>query len=680
MSNEIKVSKLKYPDTIIQNIGMYLGETKTFTTPVREIVNNCTDELLNGYATYIHIHAGIKVKLIVDDGRGLPYYIDPDDNSKVITEALLTDSHVGSKFANVDEKTGGLHGIGSKAVNAVSDFYQVFVNCSKKDNSNTLPELQEKIKSKSNPVFTIRYENGILKTVDIIEYDEAEMIINKNLFTSLLNYPFLPKDFSTAVIFTPNLDIYESDKSVVSKLPLKLVKLEAKGKTSITVNGEEVTEFDFNELFSKESLFDSQSFSFDCNVKEFNTSFKVFFGYNKDAGMDYQHTSLVNLIETPQGGYIEDCVWRSLGNGLKHVNPIHSQSDGKLGLRLFVSSFTGLKMSFSSQTKDKLVKLSLKGDKKQLQIDKHRFTDELTKQVIAVIDDNKDYFNSVSTRIIEYKRSLDKLSNKNFILSHVNYANSKDPIKSLGLGSRVYDCTSKNLEDRELYICEGKSAGSSLVDGRGTTEFVAVLPLKGVPLNAATSSLNSIIQNDEFKALINVLGTGVDPIVKMDLRRYSRVYICADSDAAGAFITALLLGFFGKFLLPWIEQGRLYVVKSPLYEQDKKFYYKRSELNTRKEFTRFKGLGKLNPDQASEVLIKDRNVIQVTPVDIQKALELIINEDNQRKALSIELGILVDNDQFVQSIHESRDEIVGSIINSDEASDNTEEEVGESNE
>jgi topoisomerase-4 subunit B len=109
--SEVIIKKLGFPDNIIENVGMYLGSTKDFTTPLREIINNSTDELLNHYGNNLKIYSDKSVKIVVDSGRGLPYYSDPDDPESVITESILTETHTGSKFSNKNEKTGGLHGI-----------------------------------------------------------------------------------------------------------------------------------------------------------------------------------------------------------------------------------------------------------------------------------------------------------------------------------------------------------------------------------------------------------------------------------------------------------------------------------------------------------------------------------------------------------------------------------------
>lgn len=429
--NEVIITELGFPDNIRQNIGMYLGSTKEFSTPVREIINNSTDELLNNYGDKLYIYADKPEKLVIDNGRGLPYYEDPNNPGKTITQSILTKTHTGSKFSNKNEKTGGLHGVGSTATNAASAFYQVFVNCSKKDNSTTLKSLQDKINSIDNPVFTIRYEKGILVKEDIISYDEMMNII-KSIYPSV-NFT----DWSTVVLFKPDSEIYESSKSHVAQLPLKLVRLEAP-KSKIYVSDNEVTEFDFDkDVYSLEHSFLGKVFDLKVDLPELDSSFSIFFTYDKDARFDYQQTSLINLVNTPQGGYIEDVAWRSLGNALKSINPMLKQSDAKLGLRLFVSSFTGLKMFFNSQTKDKLAKLSLKDDYKQRPIDKELFTKGLTPYFLEIVNnpENSDFFKSVVNRIIEYKRSLDRLSKKDFVLSHIEYS-GKDSTASLGLGSK----------------------------------------------------------------------------------------------------------------------------------------------------------------------------------------------------------------------------------------------------
>lgn len=661
MSNEVIIEELEFPENIIQNIGMYLGSTKEFTTPLREIINNSTDEVLNNYGNFVGIYSKEKIKVVIDDGRGLPYYIDPKNPTKVITETILTKTHSGSKFSNKSEKTGGLHGVGSTAVNAISKFYQVYVNTKKKDNSTTLPELSSKIEEMNindiHPIFTLRYENGRVTLVDVVSFDDMKSALQSYYPAIEIN-----DNFSTAVAFTPNLSIYESDKSKVAKLPLKLVKLE-NTNCNITVDNDQLTPFSFDhDVYGKESQLMGKSFSLDVNIPEVESSFKIFFTFDKDAKFDYQHTSLINLIETPQGGYIEDVVWRSIGNALKEVNPLHKQADGKLGLRMFVSSFSGLKMFFNSQTKEKLNKLAMKGDHKQKAIDKNIFINKISKKIISdVITQDPEFFRVVSERLLEYKRSLDRLSKKDFVLSHIEYSNG-DLSKGLGMGARVFDCTNKNPDNRILYITEGKSAGGSLIKARKERlKDIAILPLRGVPLNAATSNINAIVQNNEFKSIINTLGTGLDPFIRMEKRRYAQIILSPDADPAGQFIGALLLGFFGMYLRPWIEEGRVFLALSPLYRQNGKFIFDEKDLNKKKEFTRFKGLGEMNPSDIRETHIDNPRFVKITIEDVDKALKLIINASNERKALSKELGILTDKETFLEAVGDSEIEIMGNF-------------------
>lgn len=474
---------------------------------------------------------------------------------------------------------------GSTATNAASEFYQVYVNCSKKDNTTTLPELLNKINKLESPVFTIRYEKGHLKLVDIIEFSEMVATIEGYDYSGIDL-----SDWSTVVTFKANLDIYESHKSSVAQLPLKLVKLESP-KSEIVVNNSLIDDFDFSkDIYSSDDSLLGKYFSTQVDIPELESSFTIYFTYDKDAKFDYQHTSLVNLVETTGGGYIEDLVWRSIGDSLKSFNPLLKQADGKLGLRLFVSSFTGLKMFFNSQTKEKLAKLSYKDDIKQKPIDKKEFIQYLVPEISKIINDpdNKDYFSIISDRIIEYKRSMDRLTKKDFVLSHINYSDSKNPTKSLGLTSRVFDCTSTKVEDRELYIVEGSSASSTLVMTRNP-KTLAVLPLRGMVLNTANSSLERVLENPELKSIVNVLGSGIHPFVKMGNRRYDKVIISTDGDSAGKMIAGLLLGFFAKFLPEWIELGKVFILVSPLYKQNGKFIYDNSELDTKKPFSRFKG-------------------------------------------------------------------------------------------
>lgn len=147
-----------------------------------------------------------------------------------------------------------------------------------------------------------------------------------------------------------------------------------------------------------------------------------------------------------------------------------------------------------------------------------------------------------------------------------------------------------------------------------------------------------------------------------------------DADPAGKFIGALLLGFFSMYLRPWIDEGLVYVLQSPLYRQNGKFFFDDVGLDKSKPFTRFKGLGELSKDDVKETLIHNRRLVKVTSEDLDKALKLIINTNNERKALSVELGILVGKEEFLGVIDQTQVDILGNIddlVADDEDTDDT---------
>lgn len=639
--NEVIIEELEFPHTIIDNIGMYLGSTNNFHTPLREIINNSTDELLNGHGTHLHVYYDDKNKVVVDNGRGLPFYIDPKRSEKVITESILTVTHTGSKFHNEGEKTGGLHGVGSTAVNAVSKFYSVYVNASKKDPNTTLPYLRDKILDYTekglNPVFKIKYEEGYVKQVDIISYDE--------MISEIPSKVVMVEDFSTLVYFSPNLDYYSSGKSPVHRLPLKLVRVE-NPNSIINVNGTEIGVFDYKEdVLDNDSMFMDKFFNINVDVPELETSMRLYFSYNPDK-FDYVHHSTTNLIENPWGGFLEDVAWRSIGNALKKYNVNLKQSDCKFGLRLFACSFTSLKMQFQGQLKEKLQKLSKKNDAKQKAIDKSLLINPISEAIykeVVNVPENSDYFDSIINRILEYKRQMDKLTKKDFVMSHIKYSDS-DPTKALGVGSKVYECTSKVIEDRELFLVEGKSAAGPLLKTRDI-KIHAILPLKGVPLNATKVDIEEIVENKEYRSLVNTIGTGLHPFVKMDRKRYGKLMILSDADAAGGFIRSILLGFIGMYLLEWVKEGRVFVVEAPSHIQEGKFIYDGEGLNKRKKFTRFKGLGEMNHDQAGKIAFTERKLTLVTPEDVEKAISIVRNSKDKRQ-ISVDAGLLVDFEDF----------------------------------
>lgn len=607
-----EIQKLKFPDDIRTRYALYAGSNENSTILFRELIDNTIDVYLASKKNLdVLAFSDSDYHLVMDTGVGLPIYEDKDYKDQSIVMDLLTNLHVGSNFdRNRKYPSTGLNGVGSKITVAASEDFYAIVNVLKSypkspteniyTSDKPLPQyLCEQYKEKKakgkGMYFLINFHQGILQEQGIFTGEEllAKLSHLDEKTYARVSQALIPQ-LGTVILFKPDLTIVDSAKVSYTPFSSSLITKyfpadkDYKGSTfNITLNGEKPAAFDFHSYFKDEEFFtvgDQDVFEFSFNVpteEQFPIKIMGSLAFSKTQ-MDWKYGGSVNLLNTPEGLHI-NLFAKALGKALSEYNEAIKPADVKYGLRQFVLMI-GLKPEFDSQLKTRFVRFFDQGfDAKSLI---ELLAASLRK---LVIDKNRDYFDALCNKIIEYKKSLDLLSHKDYILSNIKYADSKDPTKSIGFGTKVYDCSSKSIGERELYLVEGGSAGGSIVRNRNP-KTVAVLPLRGVVLNSTKVDLQRIVENKEFQTLITVLGTGVELFIDMEKKRYSKVIIACDADDSGKFITALLLGFFGKYLRPWIDEGLVYVLDSPLYKQGGKYIYNNEDFDKSKPFSRFKGL------------------------------------------------------------------------------------------
>jgi topoisomerase-4 subunit B len=665
MSADIKITKLVYPETIRQNVGMYLGETKDYTTPLREIINNSEDEILNNHATWMLVVNKDNAKMVVDNGRGLPIYEDPDHPGRVIAHSTFTDVHSGSKFDNPDEVTSGIHGVGSSAVNAVSARYCVAVNLKKKDLSKTTAAIRAEVENEklNNPILYIEYQKGLLVADQVL--DGVESL--KNVWGE-----DVPEDFSTAVFMVPDTDIYQSGRAKVSMLPIQII-LQDKPNVRITVDGVEAEPYDFAKSLGDEvALFEETTLNFEY---EHNSRLKIkgVFGFDTNT-MNYNHTSLINLIENPEGGLIERVVTRALGESFKKLHSALTPSDIRMGFNLFTSSFSSYKKSFGSQTKEKLVSLGLPMhealSKLKLQgleetpenlsiytVSEGEIRDGLIKFFDKFISKNKAFFELLAARVIEYKRQMNRLSSMDFVKSKVIMGDESDRKRSnIADAAKVYEASSSDWKRRELYLTEGLSASGGLIKFRDK-QLQSILPLRGKILNCSTMEDVDLVSNGELLAVINTVGCGLGELADITKSRYGKIIIATDSDSDGSHIANLILAIFLIHARPLVEAGMVYKLTPPYYHVKtgkEEAYYSHAERDlidfNKSTVTKRKGLGSYSPDEVKKFMVNPstRCLTQITldSVDedtLKQAISLLYSSA-ARKKLMIETGVLRDEE------------------------------------
>lgn len=659
--SDIIITKLVYPETVRQNIGMYLGTISDFTTPLREIINNSTDELINGHASWIKIYNSDKLKVVIDNGRGMPIYADPDNLENTIAKAAVGSLHAGSKIADSMETTAGVHGVGASAVNAVSEEFNLVIRLKDENVSTTTEAIKHKYTAGASQVYSLCYQKGILVREEVTTIEEI---------SSKYGYILKP-DFSTAVFIKPDLSLYNSGYSEIPLLPLQITAANFL-ESEIYVNDELVQPFNFIKEIAGEDteLFLDQTIDFKFKYRDTITISGII-AYDNNT-MQYTHTSLVNLIETTQGGFFEDMVVKALGTALTHWSDVLSPSDVKLGLIAFSNTFTSYKLSFASQTKERLISVGMRSDQSiiekmsaegysQDEIDeecyKHCcYTNEVRADLIAfferLIKNNSQYFNALVERIVEYKRQLNKLSNKDFIKSKLVFGGDSDRARSSTEASKVYEATSRDYDRRELYVTEGLSASGSLIQMRNSS-YQSILPLRGKVLNSVNLDETDVVNNAELLALINTIGCGLGDLTDISQSRYGKVIIATDADVDGEHITNLILAVFLAHCPELIKSGMVYKLKPPYYAvTDKKGYtsYFNIEDKDKIDFDnnhveKRKGLGSYTKPEVKRFMIdgSTRNLIRI---DYDSDDELVRNamsllySSSARRNLMIERGVL----------------------------------------
>jgi DNA gyrase subunit B len=598
--------------------GMYIGGTgvEGLHHLVWEIVDNGIDEALAGYATSVSVKlladGGVTV---IDDGRGIPTDIHPKTGKSTV-ETVLTVLHAGGKFGGGGYKvSGGLHGVGSSVVNALSTRLIVTVYLNGK-------------------IHQQEYERGVPK---------ADLkVIGKTDRTG------------TEITFYPDETIFETVKinydTVLDRL--RHAAYLTKGiRTSLEDErtGERYSFYFEGGIMSyvkhlnigKEPI-DDDVFYVDKTVKD--TQVEVALQYT-DAYTETIKTFANNVLN-PDGGthltgfrasltrVINDYARK---NGLlKEKEENLSGEDTREGLTAIIL----VKLpdpQFEGQTKNKLGNPEIRG------------------YVEQVLGEYLNYYleeHPVIAKKVVGKALLAARARKAARAARENILR-KGVLDGASLPGKLSDCSSKDPAASEIYLVEGDSAGGSAKTGRDS-KTQAILPLRGKVLNVERARLDKMLANNEILALIKALGVGIEDSFSMDGLRYHRIIIMTDADVDGSHISTLLLTFFFRFMQPVVDGGHVYLAKPPLFElvrQGRKnsvFIYDESELDTvidaeierRKkeglkvntgderyrqagfiEQKRYKGLGEMDAEQLFETTMnpEKRVLVQVKVEDAERA-------------------------------------------------------------
>jgi len=617
--------------------GMYIGSTNEdgLHHLVNEILDNSIDEVVAGYATDIFFRYNKDGSITIkDNGRGIPIDFHPKFKKKRALEIVLTTLHAGGKFNDKAYKTsGGLHGVGISVVNALSS--NLIIKVYKKGKVYSQKYSQGKVKSK----IIIEKCSNKLKGTEISFYPDTE-IFDTIKFSPKRLYEFIKMK---SVLVAGTTITYEVDKDLIN---------DSTPTNEIFYYKNGIQEYLNNKTLNNEKLFE-KIFSLKTNLNQ-NEKCEIFISFNK-----IEKSSLIsfcNTIETPDGGSHENGIKNGLIKSIKlfgkknQFNKILNINISDLinFSNIFISIFLN-EPSFEGQTKKRVTMNKLQ---KQLE-------DLMQNEFLLWLNSNKKIAYLLLQTLIE--RSLLRTD-----FSKIQELERKTIKERNRLPGKLVDCSRKTIENTELFIVEGDSAGGSAKQARNR-ELQAILPLRGKILNVFSVSLTKVADNNEIQHLIQSLGCGIGKNFQLSKLRYEKIILMTDADVDGSHIATLLITFFYKYMRPIIDNNRLFLSMPPLYKiysKDKSFFAfdeKEKDKVLNKEFknikyniTRFKGLGEMPADQlkSTTMNVENRKLINI---NIDKGKKDLKNTENlfeilMGKKAEFRYKFIKDNANFIQQI------------------------------
>ncbi len=599
-----QIQVLKGLEAVRKRPGMYIGSTgpRGLHHLVYEIVDNSIDEALAGYCTHIEVEIlPGNVITVRDNGRGIPVDINEEEGLPAVT-VVLTVLHAGGKFGGSGYKvSGGLHGVGSSVVNALSEWFEIEV-------------------SRQGHIYHQRFERGDVKSdLEIIgDTNETGTFIkfkaDPEIFTETTEYDFetLQKRLREQAFLNAGLSISLTDKRDEDNILSEVYCYEGGIRSFVDYINKSRGLTPLHE--------DIMHFS----VVDGDRSAEVAMSYND--GYNEIILSFANDVRTIDGGTHEmgfkTALTRVFNDYGRKFNLI-KDSDKKLSgddVREGLTAVISVKLTeaqFEGQTKGKLGNTEITGLVSKMLYDK----------LMTYLEENP------STARTILNKSLDASRAREAARKARDNARRKSALESNSLPGKLADCTDKNPENTELYIVEGDSAGGSAKGGRDRNTQ-AILPLWGKMLNVEKARVDKVIGNEKLTPVILALGTGIGDDFDITKLRYHKIVLMADADVDGAHIRTLLLTFFFRYMRPLIEHGYVYIAQPPLFKvsKGKKHFYafsdeerdeKIAELGGSCDVQRYKGLGEMDSQQLWETTMdpKYRTMLRVNLEDAMEADE-----------------------------------------------------------
>jgi DNA gyrase subunit B len=600
------IQVLKGLEAVRKRPGMYIGSTSEngLHHLVYEVVDNSIDEALAGHCSTINvtIHPDNSIT-VQDNGRGIPVDIHPTEKLPAL-EVALTVLHAGGKFdKNTYKVSGGLHGVGVSVVNALSERLEAVVD-------------------REGNRYRMAFVRG--KTVKKLE------TIGKARGTG------------TIIRFKPDPEIFTVLEFHYSTLADRLRQLAFLNKgITITIKDERPDQKKEETFFAKGGLSEFVqwlnrnkkplhpkpiAFSATKDDVEVDLALQYEDGYNENT------FTFVNNINTHEGGThltgFKSALTRTINDVAKRRDFLKKEGFTLSGedIREGLTCVLHVKVrepQFEGQTKTKLGNSEVEGIVKTV----------VNEQLGSWLEEHPPVARNIIEKAVSAARAREAARKARDLVR------KKSGLENAVLPGKLADCSYDDPNLCEIYLVEGDSAGGSAKQAR-KREFQAILPLRGKILNVEKARIDKILSNEEIRAMITAIGTGVKDDFKLDDARYHKIILMTDADVDGAHIRTLLLTFFFRQMQELIEAGYVYIAQPPLYrvakgkeefyaynEQERDEYAKRLGDGNGKgnvNIQRYKGLGEMNPEQLWDTTMdpEKRTILRVTMEDAVEASKL----------------------------------------------------------
>ena len=600
--DESQIQVLEGLEAVRMRPGMYIGSTSArgLHHLVYEIVDNSIDEALAGYCT--HIEVTIEPDNVIrvrDNGRGIPVGIHPQMGIPTL-EVVLTVLHAGGKFGGDGYKvSGGLHGVGSSVVNALSEWLEATVYDGENKN-------------------TMRFERGQtvqqMKTVPCEGHETGTTIrfrADDQIFETLeYEYDVLEKRLREQAFLNGGIRITLRDERDPEDIREDIMHYEGGIKQFVEYLNRNKTPIHPEVIYVEGSRDDSMA----------EVAMQYTDGYSESL------LSFANNINTTEGGTHETGFKSALTKVindyarkfgfLKDNEKNFSGDDVREGLTAIISVKL-MEAQFEGQTKTKIGNSDMRTLVESLLTEKLTVFFEENPSIAKIIIDKAQ----TASRAREAARKAREMTRR------------KSALESGSLPGKLADCQERDPALTEIYIVEGDSAGGSAKEGRDR-RYQAILPLWGKMLNVEKARLDKVYGNEKLSPMITAFGAGFGEDFDTSKLRYGKIILMADADVDGSHIRTLLLTFFFRYMRPLIEEGHVYIAQPPLFKNEKgktvRYTYTEeeqlavlAEMGDNVLIQRYKGLGEMDPHQLWETTMdpQNRTLLQVTLDDAALADE-----------------------------------------------------------